>query len=690
MTGLDRWMRRQAEREGRAVYLEEVLLSGRFSTYAFYRLRFFLLRYVAESVLHGAKFAILFIAFEGWLFAAVVLAGAGAGLISSFWWGALEVMRARVRHLARSGRQRRIPEEIGSFFWLAGFLAAASLLGAAAWIAFSLLWQEQTLRVFHLYVGAVALRLALDLCTLTFHSGAYAIRRIYRPLPALLAVEGVGLMAMVGAWPLVGSWSIPVATAVSAVVSAALTIHYTARLYRFLLWLPLRLSLRSSLGRIRRIAWGEFLSAGASYAVMRLDAFLVLALFTAGADGDRPGDLFVLFYVLSPTVRAGFDWAQLFYFDLKRLETARFENLRVRYERFLERLALGLGLGFGAVAWGIGFLVLFWNVGLAGPLLVPFFLSRSALAFAQIRAFSTRRYLLLLSSGGVLLAGLFAIGALVEQGWVKLLALTAVTTIVLLSIRKTRDRRSGDEAPAQVLAPLDWVRALTHERGPLRIREGRLSARPARTADPTRPPSENETLWALNRAASRIGRRIGRGGAVTALGPDRIAWFERGAGEGRVGTEWLFAMGGGMWKSVEAPTPAELLRGWTSGEASSGEEALLQSFQALCPGGRIFAPDGPLPRWLDDFSSRDRRSVLADAEYFADRLRPRTNRGPFEITALCAEGELKLVFLAPRRGSPRRRARFVSLVRAANLAAAIDRIDASLSPASTGAVGSAS
>jgi hypothetical protein len=259
-----------------------------------------------------------------------------------------------------------------------------------------------------------------------------------------------------------------------------------------------------------------------------------------------------------------------------------------------------------------------------------------------------------------------------------------------LSIRKTRDPRTGDEVPAQVLPPLDWVRALKHEPGPLRIREGRLSARPARIPDPMRPPSENESAWALHRAASRIGRRIGGSGAVTALGPDRIAWFERGAGEGRVSTEWLFAMGGGMWKSVKAPTPAELLRGWTSGEASFDEEALLQSFEALCPGGRIFAPEGPLPAWLDDLSSRDRRSVLSDAEYFADRLRPRTKGGPFEITALCAEGELKLVFLAPRQASPRRRARFASLVRAANLAAALDRIDASLSPASTGASGSAS
>ncbi len=467
MTPLERWLSSEADREARAVFLEEALLTGRFARYALYRLRYFLLRYFAESILHGAKFVILFVAFDGWLFTAVVLVGAGAGLVSSFWWGALEVMRARVRRLARSGRSRRIPAEIGGWLSLSALLAGICFLSTLAWIALAVGGHGRDLRVFHLYVGAVGLRLALELCTLTFHSGAYAIRRIYRPLPALLAVEGVGLVAMAAAWPFLGAWAIPASMVVSALVSTSLTVHYTARLYRFLLWLPLplTLSLRSSVRWIRRIAMREFLAAGTSYALMRLDSFLVLALFTAGRREMHPGDLFLLFYVLSPTVRAGFDWAQLFYFDLKRLEVARFRNLRARYESFLERMSVALGVVFGVVASGVGFLLLGWSLGLSALLLAPFFVSRSALALAQIRAFATRRYGRLLASGAGLLAGI-AGTALLGPGWAKLLGLTVVTVALLGWLRMARGWPGGDEEQ-RVLPPLDWVRALCSEPRPV-------------------------------------------------------------------------------------------------------------------------------------------------------------------------------------------------------------------------------
>src|SRR5262245_43057631 len=108
MSELATWLERQAEREERAVYLEEALLGNRFWAYAWYRLRYFFVRYVVGSLTHAATVLLLYRFFDGQAFVAVLLAYAGTSVVSSFWWGALEALRGDVRKLYR----RRSPHLI--------------------------------------------------------------------------------------------------------------------------------------------------------------------------------------------------------------------------------------------------------------------------------------------------------------------------------------------------------------------------------------------------------------------------------------------------------------------------------------------------------------------------------------------------------------------------------------------------
>jgi len=692
MTPVGRWLRRQALREQRAVYLEDALLTGRFGPYAAYRLRYFVLRYLTESLLHGVRFVVLWVAFEDRLFVAVVVVNAVASLISSFWWGSLEVMRARVRRLFQSDRARGIPEEIGGWLVLAGLasgtVVAASFVGLAVAVGAG----GQGVGVFECYVAAVGLRLGLDLGARTLHSGVYAIRRVYRPLPALVAVEVVAVLAIVVAWPWMGAWSLPVATLLGAAVSTGLTVRYTVRLYRFFLWWPLELSGWRALRRLRGAPLRELVTAGASYALMKLDAFLVLALFWADGERGRPGELFVFFYLLSPTVQAGFDWAQLFYFDLKRLETARFVNLRARYDRFLARLALGLGVGFWAAACGLATVIQQSGLGVGCALLGPFFVSRSLLALAQIQAFSSRRYSRLLASGACLLVGIVGLGFLGGDGWTKLGGLSAVTAVVLALLWVSRGRPVGDPEPRRVLSPVEWIRTLQRVREPARVRVAQLAWRSGRGRGGLHPSAGAEAAWRQRRAAERIARRLASRGAVTTIGPDRVAWYERGNGNGAAGESWVFVAGGGLWESVasagtcddgpsalSAARRANLFGEWMPSDATCAGRLSAggwrQHFLKLCPGGLVYAPDEPVAAGFGRLSSREKRAVFLDAVYFAERLWPRPSRGPFEVTALWTEDALRLIFLSPRGVDSRRRARWVRQIREANILVALTSLD---------------
>jgi hypothetical protein len=98
---------------------------------------------------------------------------------------------------------------------------------------------------------------------------------------------------------------------------------------------------------------------------------------------------------------------------------------------------------------------------------------------------------------------------------------------------------------------------------------------------------------------------------------------------------------------------------------------LKASFQRMFTSGIVFAPDEPIPARLEALPSEDKRAALVEAVAFARDLHLRRPRSRFHVTALCAAGELRLIFLVSRRAPRRLRERWEVLVRRANLRAAM-------------------
>jgi hypothetical protein len=130
--------------------------------------------------------------------------------------------------------------------------------------------------------------------TLTLHSGIYALRRVYRPLPAMVAAELAGLLLVPALWPWLARWSFPVAMLASTVIATAVVLHYTTRLYGLLGWLPVRLARPAVSRGVAARDLREFFFAGASYALMKLDALLMLAMFRSRPDATSGIGLFVV------------------------------------------------------------------------------------------------------------------------------------------------------------------------------------------------------------------------------------------------------------------------------------------------------------------------------------------------------------------------------------------------------------
>jgi hypothetical protein len=675
MSELDRWLRRQAEREGRIVLLEEGLLGDRLWRYSWYRLRWFFLRYLVESITHAVTVLFLFRGLEWENFLLVVVATASTSLAVSFWWGALEGLRGQVRDLHRSGRPHRIAGTIGA--WLAVSLAlSAVVLGAAVgW----LVWQAFAggVGAADAFVAVLLLRLAVELPIRTYHSGVYALRRVYKPLTANLAPEFVGLAAVLALWPIAGVWGIVVASLLTTLLLAGLNLEYIGRVYHFLGVAPAREL------HFQRLPARESLAAGFSHAVMALDALAVLALLY-GSQTDSEA-LLVLFLSM-PTIRAGFDWARLLYFDLKRLELRLFTNLRRRFERHTLELAWLLGVLFWVVAAGIAASYYQEDVGSIALALLGFFVARSLLARAQVQAFAAGSYRAVLGTGAACVAGLAAVGPVAEGEAERLAGIAAVAALCAVALSRLTGVTRARGEPGTALLTLEWLRRLGHERGAVRVGSARVvsAGGPERLDARTR---EERNRWRLSRLAEQTARRLGGSGAAAWIGPDRLVWFEPSGDAARITVDWLQRASGGLVGEVKQR------------DCATGEEALLaagrhellgyasphllaaivpvdvdaarQNFEDLVPGGVVYSPDEPVPTELAELPGSELRAILVDAVSFARDLRVGRRRSRFDVSPLCSGGELRLIFVADLRESRRARGRWRHLDTTLNVRGAI-------------------
>jgi hypothetical protein len=678
------WLDRQAELERRSPCLENAFLRDKFAPYAFHRLRFFLARSVLNWVVHVAGVLLLFGVFSRRQFGAIALAHFVSASASSFWWGSLEEMRGHIRRLYRSGRPDLIPREVGRWLALSLRLAAGVLVGGLLWVGCRLVLRHGSLGPADVFLLCIALRLALELPCRCYHSGLYAIRRIYRPLPAMLAVDIVGFVGLAVLWPVLHSWSFPVASLLSSLVVTAVALHYTTRAYRLLGFQPFRHVAGRPGRRLTARSIVEVAAAGSASGVMSLDALLAVVVLVAGAERSRSALLLLLLFAISPAIRAGYEWAQLFYFDLKRLETAPFGNLSA----WLGRRVLGLGWILGPILWAAACLAAAAVVGKPSATLLlalfPFFNSRSLLAALQVRNFTEGTYARLLGNGLLSLVGYGAVAMFLDGGDA-LLGLAGVNyfAVLLLSRKAARHWRLGQRR--EPLPPAVWFQSASRVETPVRISAMRFCA------------NDGEHPWRRNREATeakarklarQIARNLGPAGAVTVMHPGRILWFDTAPARTAGLLHSALTRGAGLLEVIgqTAVHPAGSLalrearvRGFLGEDirhrlprhSDPMPEHACAAFLKLFPDGMVWTPGRPVDG-LARLSPKETRNLLIDASVFVRDLYPNGRRSGLEVTALCEGNDLRSIFVANRTGNPLARTHWRSVIRTLNLDAAMN------------------
>ena len=478
MNDVDRWFERTARRNTPPVSLYPSLLTGRFSRYLQYRLRYPLVIAAFRFVVHVAEFFLLLSSLGGAAAFTVMMLRAGSLFVAGGWWGLLEVMRERLRGFARSGQRDASEIEIGR--WLMLSVVLAVLTTAAGAVALLVLRPPDTDPVARVYAFLIVVEFAIDLPVRVLHSGIYATRRVYKPAWSMFLPTVVQLAILAFGFYLYPTVAIIVAIIACNALAIWITVHYCLEVYRLMglapRWWPTDLRFWRHLPAIPFRLGIETTLSGLS---LRLDAILVLALvgfygtdtrtfdLTAGLTSWQRIDAFQFFYLILPLFRGTYESAAIFYFDLVRLRRA--PSIRALQLTFFRRLLMAaplVAMYFWVLAAALGLLVLH-DVPVSFLLaLIPMFVVRSVIGVYQIRLFADGRF-------GTHIATFALLGVLLWLVWLNpnpagdLLQITAAMLtqlIVLINVQHLRDRR--DPAPPTLVPLRDWTRLLADEPGP--------------------------------------------------------------------------------------------------------------------------------------------------------------------------------------------------------------------------------
>jgi hypothetical protein len=162
--------------------------------------------------------------------------------------------------------------------------------------------------------------------------------------------------------------------------------------------------------------------------------------------------------------------------------------------------------------------------------------------------------------------------------------------------------------------------------------------------------------------ADEIAKRLGSNGRVT-IGPGgEVIWFERADTRLRITDEWLLKRSGGFVRSIRdggahndgeralgsacdrgllGPDFAAAVRaGHTVGSAD-----VRRSFAEVFPDGVVYSPGESVPAKLASLRAREQKRIFSDALSFARTFGSIPGHSPFDVSAFCKEGELRLIFV---------------------------------------------
>lgn len=350
---LSAWLTKQKKSKNEATLIESSLLNGNLTKYFVYRFKYFALKSVLTLAIAIIQTKILIDGFASTDFILHALgAGAAATLISSFWWAGLECFREEIRKQKRSENGGiLIPQVL--LLWRSITIKAMRAVAALSFGSFALwlmVFSPSPLSPFNLYLFALLLRVILDIPLRSFHSSVYATRRIYKPMGWVLGIEALSFIGFLLLHPSIGPWSVGVVTLIATTLNFSVSWYYIQKMFAYMGYSK---ALVIAVKKLKRPypspLFSQFILNAIPLTLFKVDA-LIMVFITISHDFSSGVTIpqIALLATAIPMLHITQEWAQLMYFDYKKLELHYLTSLRQSFERASRLIPLLIGGGLWA------------------------------------------------------------------------------------------------------------------------------------------------------------------------------------------------------------------------------------------------------------------------------------------------------------------------------------------------------
>lgn len=562
--------------------------------YGWHRIKYFLGNSLFKVLAFWLDLLLIFPLLPFHFFAQAFFLKIGLNTLDRFWWGALEVMREEMR-------QQHCMRMVFGWMVLSSILSTLLIASAGIWLFLN------GMTLFTSYVSVLVIAHALAIVVRTFHSGAYALARIRRPLWSLCAPTFLFLSTAYISSPFLHEMCWPFAMLLSTIVGTLLSCYFIEKQYRFLSLLPIK-KISFSVP-FKKLIDKHFWLGGLSFGLMNLNPLAVNAILFSLLSSLLTKHPFTL--LLFPIVHLGFEWTSLYYFDLKKTAFSPF-----LYEKRVFLLALGTAIIFTTALGSVVFvLAYFINVLKFYPIIVSLLFWQTFLSIKEIRLYTAKNYTRILMCN--LMVG---IGALFYF-W-QMIPITIFMLCLSIVIAYYNFKR---QSFPEVLGFFDALQAASLIRKECRL--GRILLSKAT------PPKKQRLI------AQSLCALLEKRGFVTCFGSSTILWFEYKSDDPLTRAK-VCCLGGGLIEKV-------LLESWKKeGKGILAEHFEiakdLPSTEEICSlfQKKVPASQGSL---LDHAMSY---KVARQAWLFLHFLRAQRSPQKMEIVALYHPFENKELFFA--------------------------------------------
>jgi hypothetical protein len=392
MKSVNQWFIKQRRRNERFVSIQEFFFSNRPYDYVSYRLRILNMQIIMRYAFFCIMIYFLYNNLTNKSFTMIVLVSMIKALLSKYWWGALEVLRAKVRHSFYAHMNHEVDRTIGFYITVSLLLALSvtfvlSLLLRTYDIANHL---ESPIRWYLIFsIASIFVFIILR----AYHSGIYALTRIIRTPGSVISPDVFGIIVLLICLPEHHYYAWLLAIIARTTLSYFLTWHFSKRMYHFYKINPELPSFGTFKYWFTRIPFFEMMISGFSFMLIQSDILFIPFIIYLLKYGAISNQLFIVMYLIYPMFVATSAWSVLFYFDRKKIRGSDFSKMMIFYNNILSRLSPLLAIFYWALAF-FAVLIFFRSAyTLEVVVSLPFFVLKAKFADFLIKRFSYRGYL---------------------------------------------------------------------------------------------------------------------------------------------------------------------------------------------------------------------------------------------------------------------------------------------------------